>query len=155
MSAFELLKHRFKKRETMGGRELGLAVCRTHEKGGGVQEQGGQSLCADKELEGATAVTRDFSREREQSLLRFLCLLLPESNDGRTLVLADNLEQSLATRTKSLKEQRQYLPAFASREALLKIVRENQGASVVRFFHVFGKLRVRVLATVVLVRPAG
>lgn len=36
-------------------------------------------------------------------------------------------------RTKSLKEQRQYLPAFASREALLKIVRENQGASVVRF----------------------
>lgn len=36
-------------------------------------------------------------------------------------------------RTKSLKEQRQYLPAFASREALLKIVRENQGAPVVRF----------------------
>lgn len=34
-------------------------------------------------------------------------------------------------RSKSLKEQRQYLPAFASREALLKIVRENQGASVV------------------------
>ena len=36
-------------------------------------------------------------------------------------------------RSKSLKEQRQYLPAFASREALLKIVRENQGASVIRF----------------------
>lgn len=32
-------------------------------------------------------------------------------------------------RTKSLKEQRQYLPAFASREDLLKVVRENQGAS--------------------------
>lgn len=30
---------------------------------------------------------------------------------------------------KSLKQQRQYLPAFASREDLLKIVRENQGES--------------------------
>jgi pre-mRNA-splicing factor ATP-dependent RNA helicase DHX38/PRP16 len=28
---------------------------------------------------------------------------------------------------KTLKQQRQYLPAFASREDLLKIVRENQG----------------------------
>ncbi|GAA5971353.1 hypothetical protein JCM8115_003473 [Rhodotorula mucilaginosa] len=34
-------------------------------------------------------------------------------------------------RTKSLKEQRQYLPAFASREALLKIVRENQVVVVI------------------------
>lgn len=31
------------------------------------------------------------------------------------------------SRTKSLKQQRQYLPAFASREALLKVIRENQG----------------------------
>ncbi|KAM0787222.1 hypothetical protein ACM66B_006460 [Microbotryomycetes sp. NB124-2] len=29
-------------------------------------------------------------------------------------------------RTKSLKQQRQYLPAFASREALLQVIRENQ-----------------------------
>lgn len=32
------------------------------------------------------------------------------------------------SRNKSLKQQRQYLPAFASREALLKVIRENQGA---------------------------
>lgn len=31
------------------------------------------------------------------------------------------------SRDKSLKQQRQYLPAFASREALLKVIRENQG----------------------------
>lgn len=30
------------------------------------------------------------------------------------------------SRNKSLKQQRQYLPAFASREALLKVIRENQ-----------------------------
>ncbi|BGP30842.1 Pre-mRNA-splicing factor ATP-dependent RNA helicase PRP16 [Rhodotorula toruloides] len=34
-------------------------------------------------------------------------------------------------RTKSLKEQRQYLPAFASREDLLKVVRENQVVVVI------------------------
>lgn len=33
------------------------------------------------------------------------------------------------SRDKSLKQQRQYLPAFASREALLKVIRENQGQS--------------------------
>lgn len=43
---------------------------------------------------------------------------------------AKNKGTSHFARSKSLKEQRQYLPAFASREALLKIVRENQGASV-------------------------
>lgn len=31
-------------------------------------------------------------------------------------------------RTKSLKQQRQYLPAFACREGLMKQIRENQGA---------------------------
>ena len=41
---------------------------------------------------------------------------------------AKNKGTSHFARSKSLKEQRQYLPAFASREALLKIVRENQGA---------------------------
>ncbi|GAA5865683.1 hypothetical protein JCM3774_004965 [Rhodotorula dairenensis] len=34
-------------------------------------------------------------------------------------------------RSKSLKEQRQYLPAFASREALLKVIRENQVVVVI------------------------
>lgn len=33
------------------------------------------------------------------------------------------------SRNKSLKQQRQFLPAFASREALLKVIRENQGMS--------------------------
>jgi HrpA-like RNA helicase len=33
------------------------------------------------------------------------------------------------SRTKSLKEQRQYLPAFACREGLLQVIRENQGLS--------------------------
>lgn len=37
------------------------------------------------------------------------------------------------SRTKSLKQQRQYLPAFASREALLKVIRENQGSSQISF----------------------
>lgn len=34
------------------------------------------------------------------------------------------------SRNKSLKQQRQYLPAFASREALLKVIRENQGTAL-------------------------
>lgn len=34
---------------------------------------------------------------------------------------------STFSRNKTLKQQRQYLPAFASREALLNIIRENQG----------------------------
>jgi len=36
---------------------------------------------------------------------------------------------SAFARNKTLKEQRQYLPAFASREELLRVVRDNQGAS--------------------------
>ena len=36
---------------------------------------------------------------------------------------------STFSRDKTLKQQRQYLPAFASREALLKVIRENQGSS--------------------------
>lgn len=47
------------------------------------------------------------------------------------------------SRTKSLKEQRQYLPAFASREALLKVIRENQGTS---FLPVSFSLRNSVVA---------
>lgn len=35
------------------------------------------------------------------------------------------------SRTKSLKEQRQYLPAFACREELLQVIRENQAVVVV------------------------
>jgi pre-mRNA-splicing factor ATP-dependent RNA helicase DHX38/PRP16 len=31
------------------------------------------------------------------------------------------------SRTKSLKEQREYLPAFACREDLMRTIRENQG----------------------------
>lgn len=44
-----------------------------------------------------------------------------------------NKGSSAFARNKTLKEQRQYLPAFASREELLRVVRENQGASA-RFF---------------------
>jgi hypothetical protein len=33
-------------------------------------------------------------------------------------------------RTRTLKEQREYLPAFAVREELLKTIRENQGTSI-------------------------
>jgi pre-mRNA-splicing factor ATP-dependent RNA helicase DHX38/PRP16 len=33
-------------------------------------------------------------------------------------------------RTRTLKEQREYLPAFACREELMKVIRENQGASL-------------------------
>lgn len=32
-------------------------------------------------------------------------------------------------RTRTLKEQREYLPAFACREELMKVVRENQGVT--------------------------
>jgi hypothetical protein len=33
-------------------------------------------------------------------------------------------------RTRTLKEQREYLPAFACREDLMKILRDNQGSSL-------------------------
>ena len=36
---------------------------------------------------------------------------------------------SAFARTRTLKEQREYLPAFACREELMKVVRENQGTS--------------------------
>ncbi|GJN87522.1 hypothetical protein Rhopal_000473-T1 [Rhodotorula paludigena] len=42
-----------------------------------------------------------------------------------------NKGTSAFARTKSLKEQRQYLPAFASREDLLKVIRENQVVVVI------------------------
>lgn len=45
---------------------------------------------------------------------------------------AKNKGGSHFARSKSLKEQRQYLPAFASRQDLLQIVRENQGRSRLR-----------------------
>jgi pre-mRNA-splicing factor ATP-dependent RNA helicase DHX38/PRP16 len=35
--------------------------------------------------------------------------------------------QSSFARNRTLKEQREYLPAFACREDLMKILRENQG----------------------------
>ena len=38
---------------------------------------------------------------------------------------------SAFARTRTLKEQREYLPAFASREELLKIIRDNQGEDCV------------------------
>ena len=34
---------------------------------------------------------------------------------------------STFSRTRTLKEQREYLPAFACREELLKVIRDNQG----------------------------
>ena len=34
---------------------------------------------------------------------------------------------SAFAKTRTLKEQREYLPAFACREELLKVIRENQG----------------------------
>ena len=34
---------------------------------------------------------------------------------------------SAFARTRTLKEQREYLPAFACREELMKVIRENQG----------------------------
>jgi pre-mRNA-splicing factor ATP-dependent RNA helicase DHX38/PRP16 len=34
---------------------------------------------------------------------------------------------SVFARSRTLKEQREYLPAFACREELMKVVRENQG----------------------------
>lgn len=36
---------------------------------------------------------------------------------------------SAFSRTRTLKEQREYLPAFACREELMKVIRENQGWS--------------------------
>lgn len=41
--------------------------------------------------------------------------------------LKSNKGVSEFARTRTLKEQREYLPAFAVREELLKIIRENQG----------------------------
>lgn len=37
---------------------------------------------------------------------------------------------STFARNKTLKEQREYLPAFACREDLMRTLRENQGASI-------------------------
>ena len=37
---------------------------------------------------------------------------------------------SAFAKSRTLKEQREYLPAFACREELLKIIRDNQGSSV-------------------------
>ena len=34
---------------------------------------------------------------------------------------------SVFARTRTLKEQREYLPAFACREELMRVIRENQG----------------------------
>ena len=34
---------------------------------------------------------------------------------------------SAFARTRTLKEQREYLPAFACREELMKVIRDNQG----------------------------
>jgi pre-mRNA-splicing factor ATP-dependent RNA helicase DHX38/PRP16 len=34
---------------------------------------------------------------------------------------------SAHTRTRTLKEQREYLPAFACREDLMRVIRDNQG----------------------------
>ncbi|KXN84821.1 Pre-mRNA-splicing factor ATP-dependent RNA helicase PRP16 [Leucoagaricus sp. SymC.cos] len=47
---------------------------------------------------------------------------------------------SAFARTRTLKEQREYLPAFACREELMKVIRENQGMSalfVFLFLHLF------------------
>ena len=37
---------------------------------------------------------------------------------------------SAFAKSRTLKEQREYLPAFACREDLLKVIRENQGGSI-------------------------
>ena len=37
---------------------------------------------------------------------------------------------SAFARTRTLKEQREYLPAFACREELMKVIRENQGVFI-------------------------
>lgn len=42
---------------------------------------------------------------------------------------------SAFSRSKTLKQQRQFLPAFACREALMKEIRENQGTSGIRTRH--------------------
>lgn len=39
---------------------------------------------------------------------------------------------SVFARTRTLKQQREYLPAFACREDLMKILRDNQGMSIAR-----------------------
>lgn len=43
--------------------------------------------------------------------------------------LKANVGVSDFAKNRTLKEQREYLPAFACREELLKIIRENQGMS--------------------------
>jgi pre-mRNA-splicing factor ATP-dependent RNA helicase DHX38/PRP16 len=42
--------------------------------------------------------------------------------------LKANTSQSVFAKTRTLKQQREYLPAFACREELMKTIRENQGA---------------------------
>lgn len=40
---------------------------------------------------------------------------------------------SAHTRSRTLKEQREYLPAFACREDLMRTIRDNQGTSAISY----------------------
>lgn len=48
--------------------------------------------------------------------------------------LKSNTGASAFSRSKTLKEQREYLPAFACREDLMRTIRDNQGASSLSVF---------------------
>jgi pre-mRNA-splicing factor ATP-dependent RNA helicase DHX38/PRP16 len=67
-----------------------------------------------------------------------------------------NHAASAFARSKTMREQRQYLPAFACREGLLKIIREHQGASTRRdAASSLGRARLSAPTAVVVVGETG
>lgn len=64
--------------------------------------------------------------------------------------LKSNAGVSSFARTRTLKEQREYLPAFACREELMKVIRENQGEDArTSCYSIADQLRYRLVIIVV------
>src|SRR5947207_1260543 len=54
-------------------------------------------------------------------------------------------------RTKTLREQREFLPAFAIREELLRIIRDNQGMYIYNFLISLSSIVINALCSIVVV----
>lgn len=59
--------------------------------------------------------------------------------------LKSNTGVSAFARTRTLKEQREYLPAFACREELMKVIRENQGGHMRALYVCFTAQRLDIV----------